>query len=382
MKNKLIKLIPIFFVLTLTSCKELPKEVNLDVLKLEENLTIHTEEQKLLLESENPSYLIENNTIKYGKRSNSKPLPISFSWEESNDLNTKPKQYILKISEYSDLSNSLEYVTNENTLDVYNLKIGTTYYYSVTSNHYGKQFESDIYSFSIEETAPRNIHVDGVENVRDIGGWDIGEGRTFKQGLIYRTAQFNYQGGLNTFVSKATEEGINTLRNELKIKTDIDLRRTVDFCDYDEVNGETSSPIGEDINYVSAPMLFGGENIFEVEKNIPSILKFFETLADIDNYPIAFHCQRGTDRTGALSYVLGALVGMSEEDLMMDYLFSNLANIKSPVFASTISGDDYYIEGIKTQEGETLSIKTKNYLIDKVGVSLNTLDTIIDILVD
>ena len=370
--------------LLVTSCSKeaaTPKEVNVDVAGIETTVSIHSENQKALLDSDDPIALIDNNISDYGHNSLSKPLPVSFSWSEENDLNQKASKYILRISEYQDMSYSLEYKTNESSFDVYNLKIRTQYYYQVTSIHSSKKFNSEVKQFTINDSGPRNLFVDGVENVRDLGGWDIGENKVYKQGLIYRTAQFNLNSYGSVFNSVPTKEGKKTLLNELKIKTEIDLRRT-DDTGCDENDGITSSPLGKSVKYVSAPMIYGNANIFTQSRNLEYIRLFFDTLANENNYPIAFHCVRGTDRTGALAYVLGALVGMSKEDLMLDYLFSDLANIGTPVQASTISGNSFYVQGIDDSEGATLSEKTKNYLHNTAGVEISTLETIIDILTE
>ena len=385
MKNKVFLTISAVLLLAVSCSKEavkVPKEVTVSTFDIEVS-TIHTQDQKTILENENPGEYIYDHSAQYGRRSLSKPLPVTFTWEEENDLNQKATNYKLLISEYEDLSYPLTYVTKENSIDVYNLKINTNYYFQVQSNHHGKYFSSETKLFDIEDNAPRNIYVDGVENVRDLGGWYIGESKVYKQGLIYRTAQFNYGTvGNNTYKSAPTEAGKKALLNELKIKTEIDLRRTEAFDGYDEVVGIYSSPLGNTVNYVSAPMYYGGTNIFANEDNHKSITEFFTTLADINNYPIAFHCLRGTDRTGALAYVLGALVGMSKQDLMLDYLFSDLANIGSPVFESTITADDFFVKGIDDSEGSTLSEKTIKYLHSTVGVSVTTLETIIGILTE
>lgn len=359
-----------------------PNVVNVDLFGLNANLTIHTSEQKVLLDAEDPEELISENESSYGANSLSKPLPVAFSWDETNDLNQKASKYQLSISENVDMYDALSYTTKAKNLEVYNLKINTRYYYQVSSIHSGKSFKSEVTNFIIEDYAPRNIYVDGVENVRDLGGWDIGNNKVYKQGMIYRTAQFNKNGYGTLYNSAVTKAGKSTLVDELGIKTDIDLRRTDDFDGTDEVNGITSSPLGKSINYVSAPMFYGNRNIFTDSSNHPSIINFFNTLADENNYPIAFHCVRGTDRTGALAYALGALVGMSKEDLMLDYLFSDMANIGTPVLASTISGSLFYPWGIDHSEGTTLSEKAKNYLHNTVGVEISTLETIIDILTE
>lgn len=276
------------------------------------------------------------------------------------------------------MDNPMKFVGDEHQATISNLKIDQQYYFQVVP-HYVSDFPSETQTFTVTTSKVRNLFVEGVENCRDLGGWDIGENKVYKQGLIYRTAQFNYGGSNNTYVSAPTKNGVKTLKEDLKIKTEIDLRQVkIPDVSVDEVNGITSSPLGKDVNYVSAPMKYGGENIFEVDYNKDSLKLFFETLADETNYPIAFHCLRGTDRTGGLAYVLGALVGMSPEDLMLDYLFSNLAAIGSVVRASSISSK--YVLGIEKSDGETYAEKAKNYLMSKVDVSETTINSIIDIL--
>lgn len=369
--------------LTLTACNNepVPNEVNLKVEQVDTSGGVHTEEQLKILNSDDPDKIMGNNTIYYGLTSNSKPKPLSFSWKEENDINVPASRYEVVISEYQDMYNATTYVSNEEKLDIYNLKINTDYYYHVDSYHGKASFKSDIKSFRINDKAPRNIYVDGIENVRDLGGWNIGEGKTYKQGMIYRTIQFNYGPG-SSYKYAPTPKGFDTLKNELRIKTEIDLRRTTVFDGYDEVKGITSSPIGKEVNYVSCPMIYDNVNPFTRSKNKASMKLFFDTLSDINNYPIAFHCLRGTDRTGALAYILGALVGMSEEDLMMDYLFSNLANINGLVREATISGDDFYVKGIASSEGSSYSEKAKNYLMSTCEIRESVINQVIDNLTD
>ena len=382
MKVRNIILTAVLFGLSLSSCgKEVvPSEVRLDVDNVDVSLGIHTEEHNKLLTAEDPDALVGSRTTYYGLTSNSKPRPLSFSWKETNDINQEATRYEVVVSENQDMSNPTKYEAKSLSLDVYNLKINTKYYFRVDSIHSSSIFSSEISSFTIEDSAPRNIYVDGVENIRDLGGWNIGEGRVYKQGLLYRTAQFNYGVG-NTYKSAPTEKGLKIIKEELKIKTEIDLRRTVDFDGYDETASITSSPLGNDVQYVAAPMYYGNTNIFTQSQNKQSIQRFFATLSDINNYPIAFHCLRGTDRTGALAYVLGALIGMSEEDLLLDYLFSDLADINGLVRKEVIYADDFYVKGIQSCSGTTLSERAANYLIDTCEISQDTINSVISILV-
>lgn len=364
----------------LSSCgRKLPEQVTIAFNQL--SGSIHTDAQKAFINASSS----ERDELIYqmGKSSLSAPNPISFSWKETNDTNDKADSYNVYISENQSLNNPLKYSINQESIDIYNLKINSKYYYQIESIHGDKTFSSDISSFTINSCGPRNIFIEGVENVRDLGGWNIAGEKTFKQGMIYRTAQFNYGGSKNDYVSAPTEKGKDELLNVLKIKTEIDLRRTIASFDTDEVNGITSSPLGESVKYIQTPMIYSGSNIFTNSKNKSSIQAFFLALADESNYPIAFHCMRGTDRTGALAYAIGALVGMSEEDLMLDYLFSNFANLNSNhVRESTINGTGFYVYGIAHAEGNSISEKAKNYLHEKCDIEFSTLDKIINLLTD
>ncbi len=51
---------------------------------------------------------------------------------------------------------------------------------------------------------------------------------------------------------------------------------------------------------------------------------FMKTLTEADNYPVVFHCQGGKDRTGFAAALLLKTVGFSEEDIVRDYLTTNL----------------------------------------------------------
>ncbi len=45
-------------------------------------------------------------------------------------------------------------------------------------------------------------------------------------------------------------------------------------------------------------------------------------MADRENYPIYLHCTYGNDRTGTICYLLEALLGVRDEDLLKEYRLS------------------------------------------------------------
>ncbi len=59
----------------------------------------------------------------------------------------------------------------------------------------------------------------------------------------------------------------------------------------------------------------------ETAKN--SIKAFFELLANLKEGAVLFHCHEGKDRTGILAMLYLGLLGVSDEDIIDDYLASN-----------------------------------------------------------
>ena len=158
-------------------------------------------------------------------------------------------------------------------------------------------------------------------------------------------------------------EGISVLVNELGIKTEIDLRGESE---------KTSSILGAGVNYYLFGMNYSEDYL---SGNKAAIKNVFEVLANKDNYPITWHCQAGADRTGAVTYLLNGLLGVSKDDLIRDYLITNFSpcdqSYRTP---ETIA--DRYVKTLDEYEGNTLSDKIYNYLHNEIGVSTNDLDFI------
>ena len=238
------------------------------------------------------------------------------------------------------------------------MKIGTIYYYQTN-------LSEGIKTFKIADDAPRNLSVDGLTNVRDIGGWKVGNKLT-NQGLLYRSSKFNEDESTELVIS---ENGINTLVNEFKIKTELDLR-TVDD---NENGGITSSPLGESVNYISLPMKSGGNCIL---LNKDKFVELFDILSDSNNYPMIIHCSIGTDRTGMVAFVINALLGVSDDDLYRDYLFSNFGLIYRMRTKNTI---DSYFTVLQSSNGNSTKERMFNYLVS-LGVDSNKINTFIKIM--
>lgn len=364
--------------ISLSACENDPKSVAFTLLE-PGNTDIHSEHQAAFLED--PNY---SNIGKYSafaeKEGYSAPIPIPLLWKV-----TTARSYIIKISEKQDMSDAMSFETasKDKMFNFYNAKVNTKYYWTVTANYKSNSFTSEVASFVSKDTTLRNIFVDGVDNVRDLGGYKVSNNKTIKQGLIYRSAQMN-KDKVSEMQTLATEDGLKVLNEQLKIKTDIDLRKSAPGDDGKiENSGLNESPIGKNISYHSLPMYYDGQNMLEhndadkLERNIQSIVEFFDILSDKNSYPLVFHCVQGKDRTGLLSYLLGALLGESELDLYRDYLFTNFStSVGSPCKPDDIS--KRYGLTINKVEGSSLAEKTYNYLHDSLLIPADTLNAVID----
>ena len=204
--------------------------------------------------------------------------------------------------------------------------------------------------------------------MRDLGGWATEDGGTVKQGMIFRGGRLNTsnQTNINVEISDSSAE---FMRLKLGIRSEIDLRTTYN----NESGGIYSSVLGDEVNYYSCPMTYAGNVL---TSNTEMIRTVFEILSDESNYPIYFHCNIGADRTGMLAFLINGLVGVSENDLTVDYLFTNFGNIggnRSPYVIRS------YVEVVGECDGDTLAMQIYNYLVG-IGVPSSQLDKIIEIL--
>ena len=332
-------------------------------------VSIHTDKQVEYLAGD---YNAISNFAK-GKEELSRPNAIQLSWSAKHDSGETITQYMVEIRDVDSQYNTVYLNTVDPYADVYNLCIGTLYMWRVTavfSN--GGKSQSDWSYFQTEDVAPRNLYVDGITNVRDLGGWSTPDGRV-RQGMIYRCGRLN-ESGREDVVIEITQEGIDVMRNVLGIKTEIDLR--MPNAHNTETGGITFSPLGKDVNYVNCPLEWDNGNY--LTNNLESVKDFFALASDIDNYPLIFHCNIGTDRTGLFAFLINGLLGVSEADLYRDYLFSNFGNINNTRALSNIQNN--YLKTINSYPGATLSERIENCLLQLVGVPQSQIDAIKDIL--
>lgn len=140
----------------------------------------------------------------------------------------------------------------------------------------------------------------------------------------------------------------------LGIRSDIDLRSDR------ECFGMTGSPLGPTVTWFHySSSAYGG---MQTDGGKAAFTKVFKVFLDEKNYPIDFHCIAGQDRTGAVAFILNGLLGVSEEELYLDWESTGFWNKNASfcherLFNGLIRGFE------KFPRGNTLHEKIENYVL-------------------
>lgn len=289
------------------------------------------------------------------------------------DLSSDTEYDYFQLSTENDFSTYTLYATeNHSKTMVYNLLSGTTYYYRGSNSK--KDFDGKtVHSFTIANSLPRNLFIDGVTNVRDLGGYTSKLGGKIRQNMFIRGGKLT--GGSTAPSAYITSAGLKMLTKNIGVKSEIDLRMSEESDDNPE-NGHMTNAFFDSIEYYSVPINYGNTNMLTDCKD--QIKKAFEIYSVADNYPVYVHCSIGTDRTGVISYLMGALLGISDEELYKDYLFSNLGNIGSSRDESVIKY--VYYPTLTGYKKATLAECAEAYLLD-IGLTQAQVDNIRSIMI-
>lgn len=300
----------------------------------------------------------------------SQPKPIELKFEEVEAAD----KYLVQIAKNVEFKDAKLVEADTKAYNFYNSEIGQEYYYRAAVSEEALA-KAKVYKFKVSDVAPRYIHVDGVINFRDVGGWKttlVANG-VVKQGLYYRCAQFDDTNDPKKV--NITAEGKATIK-ELGIKIDIDMRdrpRTDSPASSDDwkvevLNGAVAS--GTESYRWEGKSTSGDDKIAKTYK------KIFEAIANADVAPIALHCTHGADRTGIVSWFLLGLLGVSKEDCARDYVMTRFAGERAVAPNGSSSEIAKWNEKTEALEGATWADKTFKHLNEDFGIEADTLYTI------
>lgn len=189
---------------------------------------------------------------------------------------------------------------------------------------------------------PKELDFKTVRNIRDLGGYKTKDNRTVKSGKIYRGV---------TISDLASDKDIQKFL-ELHIKTVFDLRSKAEVSKKPDPKIPGTRYIREpgmiflgndtiDFSPTGIAKLLNGdaakkyglspdskhEDVFNLMyrkmlRNNKTFSKLFDVLLDKE-VPLYFHCAAGKDRTGAAALLILLALGVSREDAISDYLYTN-----------------------------------------------------------
>lgn len=261
---------------------------------------------------------------------------------------------------------TVNFASGKNTITIYNMKTGMPYDFSITATLSNGDVLTENGSFETAESV-RLMNLDDIHNVRDIGGRLTEDGRKIKQGLFYRGTELD--GAVEPKYYNLSASGIKEMTETLGIKMEIDLRSKK--TNMRSVLGENVKHLYYDMSYYSSVIVNGGGQA--------KVKAVFDELAKPENYPVYLHCTYGMDRTGTVCFILGALLGMSELDLIRDYELTKLCDVLAGSNGwrdRTDTEFNKYLVSFKALQGETMQQKAINYLLN-IGITQSQIDTIL-----
>ena len=167
----------------------------------------------------------------------------------------------------------------------------------------------------------RTLVVDGLLNVRDLGGLATPDGRRVRPGRIVRSD--NLRG--------LTDDGAVTLVRDLAPQLVVDLRTDAECAR----EGRGLAHVTH-VRYVNLPLqpkaalnpeqvaaglatnLFD-DYVLQIRDNGAPLLAALRLLSDGEALPAVVHCTAGKDRTGVLVALLLDLLGVAREQVVADY---------------------------------------------------------------
>jgi protein-tyrosine phosphatase len=167
------------------------------------------------------------------------------------------------------------------------------------------------------ELAP--IELQGVHNFRDVGGYTSVYGGTIRKGLLYRSADL----GDMTSADRAQ-------LHVLGIRYEYDLRNPEERAARPTKWGSDRPTIFTPFTslYVPDPpqlpkdMPIGEAYAYLASAQAASLAKILRNLAT-ERQPALIHCAAGNDRTGVTIAILMKILGVSEDQIVHEYLRSN-----------------------------------------------------------
>ena len=238
------------------------------------------------------------------------------------------------------------------------------------------------------------IILESTFNTRDLSFFVTKDGRKIKENRLIRSGHLH-----------------NLSENDIKTLTNHNLKIVVDFRSEHEFINRGDKKI-DGVTYLNFPALpkkelaskgsnadsnlldlvnneSGGKkmlmetyrNLFLTKEGIEAYKNFFKVLLENKDGAVLWHCSQGKDRAGMAAYLLGYALGVSNEDLIKDYLYTNLAMEKTisrltPVVLKLSNNDYSLLEPL--QDVFTAQLDYLNAAIETINQTYGSIDNYLE----
>lgn len=200
----------------------------------------------------------------------------------------------------------------------------------------------------------RRQDFEGSFNFRDLGGWRTSDDRTVRWGRLFRADS----------VHLMTDADVLRARDQLRIQTVVDLRNDDEIA----IGGVGAlaaaaalrhhAPLSSrrGLNPIDAaaaaanitvadrsPDTMANGYLLTLERSADLIVDVVDRFSNADALPGVFFCAAGKDRTGVMSAVILGAIGVTDEDIIEDYVLT-ADSIEAIIgrFAATPGSPDLY----------------------------------------
>ena len=241
------------------------------------------------------------------------PKPVTIKFDALAAAST------IYVSETEDFANAytVSIPAGQDSVDVYNLIPNRLYNFKIEWDNGGVMTVAKSGQFRTTGNV-RMLKIDGIYNVRDLGGWIGLGGNPIKYGKLIRGSRLNVNNATTLLI---TADGINELRR-LGITAELDMRNSSNAAN------ATHSFLGADIPIYNVENAYNSRiaTFADAPQSIEGINKLIQWFRE--GRSVYMHCSVGADRTGTVAYLVGALCGMSEDALCKEFELTSFSGDK------------------------------------------------------
>lgn len=232
-----------------------------------------------------------------------------------------------------------------------------------------------------EETHHRLLPMEGVYNMRDLGGYRTVYGKYVKWKTLLRSDDMNK-------LTSADQDylGLLPLRVVIDFRGEAEKKAAPDYLP------QTVSkyiPLPIEAGDMSGIAHFDKTNLVAAMEGVYAYIirnaqetysQFFHIVSEETNTPLLFHCSAGKDRTGIAAALLLLALGVERETVMEDYLLSSehiarkyefITNDHPELKPLTTVRREYLESAFRVIDNEYEGIDS--YLTNNLGVDLEKL---------